>query len=74
MEKIDIRLGDLEHVPFPDVLHLYFTALAGYRQLVRKVGVFRVNEEQIGFTSGGEARVWLDSDFAAIHPTVLEQS
>ncbi len=71
LEKIDIRLCDLEHVPFPDVLHLLFAVLAGYRVLVKRVGCFKVQEEQVGFTAMGEARVWLDSDYSAIRPATM---
>lgn len=42
LEHIQVRLSDLQHVPYPDVLHLYFNVLVGMRKLARKVGYFKV--------------------------------
>jgi hypothetical protein len=58
----------LEHVPFPDILHLYFNALTGYKKLSEAVGHFKPQTEQIGFNNNGEAKVWLSSEFSSSRP------
>jgi hypothetical protein len=40
IEKIPIRLTDIEHIPFPDILHLYVQCLNGFELLAQKLGYF----------------------------------
>lgn len=68
MERIPLKLEAVQHIPFPDVLHLYSNALSGYNKLVKIVGPFRPQEEQIGFNNNGEAKVWLSGDYSAARP------
>jgi len=42
IESIPIRLSDIEHIPFPDYLHLYNQTLNGFKQLAETVGYFAV--------------------------------
>lgn len=48
IEKIPIRLSDIEHIPFPDFLHLYAQSLKGFQVLADRVGPFIVEEEFVG--------------------------
>jgi len=50
-ERIPVRLSNITHIPFPDVLHVYNQAFNGYERLMRKVGPFKVDEECIGVNS-----------------------
>jgi hypothetical protein len=43
--------------------------LTGYKRLNKVVGPFRPQNEQIGFNNLGDAKVWLNSDFSASHPS-----
>jgi hypothetical protein len=42
-ENIPIRLSNIVHVPFPDILHIYNQALNGFHRLSRRLGYFKVN-------------------------------
>ena len=44
LEKTPIRLADIEHIPFPDFLHLYSQALRGFAELAKHFGAFPVEE------------------------------
>lgn len=48
LERIPIRLMDVEHIPYPDCLHLYEVCLKGFAQLARTAGCFLVDESMIG--------------------------
>jgi len=48
IEKIPIRLSDVEHIPYPDCLHLYNQCLHGYKELTNFFGFFNVEEDYIG--------------------------
>jgi hypothetical protein len=68
LERIPIRLEDVEHVPYPDYLHLFDAALKGYAQLARCVGFFPVEEAMIGINEHGVVKSWLNEDFANSRP------
>jgi hypothetical protein len=63
IEKIRIRLSNLQDLPFPDILHLYDVTLQGYSQLANVVGYFNIDEEQIGINEHQQARVWLNTAY-----------
>lgn len=48
IEKIPLRMSNIQDIPYPDVLHLLDACIRGYRQLSNKVGFFNVDEDQIG--------------------------
>ncbi len=48
IEKIPLRMSNIQDIPYPDVLHLLDVCIRGYRQLSDKVGFFAVDEDQIG--------------------------
>lgn len=47
-ERIDLRLGDVGKIPFPDILHVYNQCFNGYLKLKNIFGCFRVNSNCIG--------------------------
>lgn len=65
IEKIPLRMSNIQDIPYPDVLHLLDVCIRGYRQLANKVGFFGVDEDQIGVNEKGQARVWLNTYFEA---------
>jgi hypothetical protein len=42
LEKTPIRLEDIEHIPYPDYLHLYSQSLHGFAELAQHFGPFPV--------------------------------
>jgi hypothetical protein len=67
LEKTPIRLADIEHIPYPDFLHLYSQALRGFAELARHFGPFPVEEEYVGVNERGVAKVWANADFSSHH-------
>jgi hypothetical protein len=63
IEKIPIRLSDIEHVPFPDFLHIYFQCLKGFQELSKQVGCFSIEEEYIGVNEKGVVKVWMNQNY-----------
>jgi hypothetical protein len=59
---------DIEHVPYPDYLHLFDACLKGFGQLARCAGYFLVDEGMIGINEQGMAKAWLNEDFSKSHP------
>jgi hypothetical protein len=47
-ERMHLRLNQINDVPYPDVLHMYWNALHGYHELYKKTGYFPINENMIG--------------------------
>lgn len=43
-ERIPVRLSNITHIPFPDILHVYNQAFNGYEKLARNLGPFKVDE------------------------------
>ena len=49
IEVIRLRLSEVEHIPYPDVFHLYKAVLNGFHELSDVTGTyFKVDEDQIG--------------------------
>jgi hypothetical protein len=42
LEKTPITLTDIEHIPYPDFLHLYSQSLKGFAELAQHFGPFTV--------------------------------
>lgn len=68
VEKIPVRLSDINSVPFPDVLHLYEAGFRGFGELYGKVGYFQVSEEMVGVNTEGQGKVWFHGDFKRDRP------
>lgn len=64
IEKIPIRLSDIEHIPLFDSLHIFSQCFHGYYQLSRYFGFFPVIEEMIGINEMGVAKVWVNQDYS----------
>jgi hypothetical protein len=63
LEHIPITLSDIEHIPYPDHLHIYDQSFKGFQQLATAVGCFIVEDEHIGINEKGIVKVWLNGDF-----------
>lgn len=63
VEKIPLRLSNVEDIPYPDVIHLYDACLNGFSQLTTVIGFFPVDEDFIGVNEQGQIRVWLNTAF-----------
>lgn len=67
-EKMLVRLGQVQSIPYPDVLHLYEAAFRGFGELYAKVGYFGIKEDMIGVNRQGHVKVWLHTDWSNDRP------
>jgi hypothetical protein len=56
LEHINHRLSDIDHIPYPDVLHMYHQAFRGFAELYDRVGYFEVEENLICMNQQGKVR------------------
>ena len=68
-ERIPHRLANAPQLTYPETLYVLDRALEGYETAYQKVGPFRVNDQMIGFNNQGEAKVWVNENFALNHPS-----
>lgn len=68
-ERIPHRLSQAPQLTYAESLYVLDRALEGYETAYHKVGPFRVNDNMIGFNSQGQAKVWVNEDFAQNHPS-----
>lgn len=55
----------MQHIPFPDFIHLYNQALNGFSLLAQRLGsYFEIEEPYIGINERGVVKVWLSKYFA----------
>lgn len=43
-DKVNLRLKDIEDIPFNDLIYMYKAALSGFKLLYEKVGYFDIVE------------------------------
>lgn len=60
LDKIDLRLKEINDIPFQDQLYLYQAVLEGFKVLNEKFGYFTITEEMIFITKEGKVRVWMN--------------
>lgn len=63
-ERIPHRLANAPQLTYPESLYTLDRALEGYEVAYQKCGPFRVNDRMIGFNNQGEAKVWVNEQFA----------
>lgn len=63
IECIPIRLSDIQHIPYPDSLHLLSQSLLGFHQLANEVGFFPIEQEYIGVNNDGVVKVWMNDHY-----------
>jgi hypothetical protein len=68
VDKVDLRLKEINDIPLGDQLYLYHATLAGFKILYEKVGFFDITEEMIFFTQEGRAKVWMNPNLSKNHP------
>jgi hypothetical protein len=39
-DKVDLRLKEINDIPFDDLMYMYMATLSGFKALYEKVGVF----------------------------------
>jgi hypothetical protein len=71
LERIPVRLSQINEIPFPDVLHLYHQAFRGFAKLFDKVGYFEPTESLIGVNQQGIVKIWLNENLAKSYPETL---
>lgn len=64
LERIPVRLAQINEIPFPDVLHLYHQAFRGFSKLFDKVGYFDPTEGMIGINQQGRVKIWLNDNLS----------
>lgn len=69
LERIPIRLSEINGIPFPDLLHVYNQAFHGFGELVQFVGYFAVEEDMICVNQQDTVKVWLHGDLSKIFPS-----
>ena len=68
IQKVDLRLKEINDIPFADQLYLIQATLNGFKALYEKVGYFDISEEMIFITCRGKVRVWMNPNLAKNHP------
>lgn len=68
LERIPVRLSDIQDIPFPDNLYLLLSALEGFEKLYRVVGYFRPTEDLICMDRDGRVKAWLHPDLSCCLP------
>lgn len=67
-ERIPHRLAGAPQLTFEESLYVLDRSLEGYEHAYNQCGPFVVDDSMIGFTPEGEARVWVNNNFADNHP------
>ena len=68
-EHIPHRLSHAPQLTYPESLYVLDRSLEGYENAYNKCGPFLVNDNMIGFNKQGEAKVWVNENFANNHPS-----
>lgn len=68
IQKVDLRLKDINDIPFSDQLYLTHATLQGFKVLYEKVGYFDISEEMIFISCRGRVRVWMNPNLAKNMP------
>lgn len=68
VERIPVRLSDIEDIPFPENLYLLLSALDGLEKLYRSVGYFRPTEDLVCMDRDGRVKAWLNPDLSRCLP------
>jgi hypothetical protein len=64
IQKVDLRLKEINDIPFADQLYLLQATLQGFKVLYEKVGYFDISEEMIFISCRGKVRVWMNPNLA----------
>ena len=66
LERIPLRLNEINDLQYPDTLHLVHSSLKGFQKLYKLFGNFSINENCIGINTDGRIKTWINSDFNQI--------
>ncbi len=53
VDKVDLRLKEINDIPFPDLLYMFKATLNGFKFLYEKVGYFDIQEEMVFISRKG---------------------
>lgn len=67
-EHIPHRLASAPQLTYPESLYTLDRSLEGYENAYNKCGPMWVNDNMIGYNRHGEAKVWVNENFADNHP------
>jgi hypothetical protein len=70
-QKVDLRLKEINDIPYQDILYLTKATLSGFKVLYEKVGYFDISEEMIFITKEGKVKVWLNSNLSKNEPIFI---
>lgn len=68
IDKVDLRLKEINDIPFHDHLYLYQSCFEGFKILYEKVGYFDITEQMIFFNQQGKVKVWMNPNLSKHHP------
>lgn len=68
VQKVDLRLKEINEIPFPDQLYLTRAVLEGFKVLFEKLGSFDICEEMIFIDKRGRVRVWIHPNLSQNQP------
>lgn len=68
-EHIPHRLSQAPQLTYPESLYVLDRSLEGYENAYNRCGPSLVNDNMIGFNRQGEAKVWVNENFANNHPS-----
>jgi hypothetical protein len=71
LERIPLRLQQLNEIPYPDVLHLYHQAFRGFAKLFDKVGYFEPIDSLICINQQRRVKIWLNENLASSIPETV---
>ena len=71
LERIHLRLSDIDEIPYPDILHMYSQCFKGYAELFDAFGYFDVIEEMICVNKEGVVKVWINKTLDRHLPPVV---
>jgi hypothetical protein len=67
-QRIELRLSDINDIPFADLTTLLHTALQGFALLAHRFGPFVPTEDMLFLGREGQVRLWLHPSLAQTHP------
>lgn len=73
-DKVDLRLKEINDIPFDDLMYMYMATLSGFKALYEKVGYFDIVEEMVFITRRGEVKVWMNANLAKNYPNYDKNS
>ena len=68
VEKVDLRLKEINDIPFGDLVCMYRATLVGFKMLYERVGYFDIVEEMVFIDRRGAVKVWINANLSKNYP------